>query len=54
MDAAMRFPKRTIVLMILAMLSFVWMYWQTHRSAPQSATDEQAQPAKAQPVEIIP
>ncbi len=22
--------------MILAMLAFGWMYWQTHRTAPQS------------------
>ena len=44
MVAGMRFPKRTVVLMILAMLAFVWMYWQTHRAAPQSA----------QPVELVP
>ncbi len=36
MALPMRFPKRTIVLMILAMLSFLWMYWQTHRAAPHS------------------
>lgn len=48
MVAAMPFPKRTIVLMILAMLAFVWMYWQTHRAAPQSV------PVKAQPVELVP
>jgi len=41
-----RFPVRTIVLMILATLAFVWMYWQTHRAAPQSAAP--------QPVEIVP
>jgi hypothetical protein len=50
MLSAMRFPKRTIVLMILAMLAFVWMYWQTHRAAVQSGQE----PLKAHPVEIVP
>jgi hypothetical protein len=26
----MRFPKRTVVLMILALVAFLWMYWRTH------------------------
>ncbi len=30
----MRFPKRTVVLMFLAVLAFVWMYWQTHAAPP--------------------
>lgn len=46
MAPVMRFPKRTIVLMILAMLSFVWMYWQTHRAAPHSV--------QTHPVELAP
>lgn len=29
-----RFPTRTLVLMGLALLAFLWMYVQTHRSAP--------------------
>ena len=49
----MRFPKRTVVLMILAMLAFVWMYWQTHRAAPQSAGGPH-EPVKTHQVEISP
>jgi hypothetical protein len=26
-----RFPNRTLVLMVLALLSFAWFWWQTHR-----------------------
>ncbi|MBS1153859.1 MAG: hypothetical protein H6Q89_5557 [Myxococcaceae bacterium] len=50
----MRFPTRTLILMVLAMLAFGWMYWQTHRAAPQSTPDpaEAApEPLKARPVE---
>ena len=46
----MRFPKRTVVLMILAIFAFGWMYWQTHRAAPQSA----GEPVRAHPVELLP
>lgn len=28
-----RFPTRTLVLMVLALLAFVWMYLQTHKPA---------------------
>ncbi len=27
-----RFPTRTLVLMAMALLAFVWMWWQTHRA----------------------
>jgi hypothetical protein len=30
----LRFPTRTLVLMALALLAFVWMWVQTHRAAP--------------------
>lgn len=43
----MRFPKRTLVLMALAVLAFCWMYWRTHFGALQPAT------LQAQRVEII-
>jgi hypothetical protein len=29
-----RFPMRTLVLMVLALLSFVWFWWQMHRVPP--------------------
>ncbi len=29
-----RFPTRTLVLMVLTLLAFGWMYWQTHLNAP--------------------
>ena len=32
-----RFPTRTLVLMALALLSFGWMYVQTHRQAQAPA-----------------
>ena len=33
--ASLRFPTRTLILMILAVLAFCWMYWRTHFGAPQ-------------------
>lgn len=33
-----RFPTRTIVLMILALLSFVWFFWKTHQRAERALT----------------
>lgn len=30
-----RFPVRTLVLMILALLAFIWMWVMTHRARPQ-------------------
>ena len=38
-----RFPKRTLILMILALLAFLWMWWATHRL-----------PARAPAVRIVP
>lgn len=29
-----RFPTRTLVLMLLALVAFVWMWLQTHRATP--------------------
>lgn len=29
-----RFPPRTVFLMILALIAFVWMWWTTHRPHP--------------------
>ena len=43
----MRFPKRTLVLMVLAVLAFGWMYWRTHAGAAQTA------PLKAHPIELL-
>jgi hypothetical protein len=30
-----RFPKRTLILMLLAVLAFFWMWWATHRYPTQ-------------------
>ena len=42
----MRFPNRTLVLMIAAMLAFFWMYWQTHVQPVRIL------PVSAHPVEL--
>ena len=44
----MRFPKRTLVLMILAMLAFAWMFWRTHDPAREPAALE------VPPIQFIP
>ncbi len=44
----MRFPKRTLVLMVLAVVAFAWMYWRTHFGAAQST------PVQAQGIEFLP
>lgn len=44
-----RFPKRTLILMILALLAFLWMWIQTRRLHVQPAGD-QRRPVQAQPV----
>ncbi len=36
--AARLFPTRTLVLMVLALLAFGWMYWQTHSRTPAQKT----------------
>ena len=33
----MRFPTRTLVLMVLTLLAFGWMYWRTHLSGAKPA-----------------
>jgi hypothetical protein len=34
-----RFPTRTLVLMVLALLSFGWMWWRLHaHRSPKSAS----------------
>lgn len=33
-----RFPTRTIVLMILALLSFAWFWWKTHQREQRALT----------------
>jgi hypothetical protein len=38
-----RFPRRTLILMILALLAFVWMWWRTHRL-----------PSRREPFEVVP
>ena len=43
----MRFPKRTLILLVLALLAFCWMFWRTHFGAAQTA------PLKAHSVEFI-
>ena len=35
-----RFPTRTVVLMVLALISFVWFYIQMHKAKPASAAAE--------------
>jgi len=40
-----RFPLRTLILMVLALASFVWFYWNTHRSPPARPVQE---------VEVVP
>ncbi|HZN92598.1 MAG TPA: hypothetical protein VFB81_07825, partial [Myxococcales bacterium] len=43
-----RFPLRTLILMVLALASFVWFYWNTHRTPP-------VRPARpVQEVEVVP
>jgi hypothetical protein len=42
-----RFPLRTLVLMILALASFVWFYWNTHRPARQPGS-------QVQDVQVVP
>ncbi len=32
--AGMRFPTRTLVLMVLTLASFAWFFWRTHDRAP--------------------
>lgn len=32
------FPTRTLVLMVLALASFVWFFWKTHSRAPGPLT----------------
>lgn len=32
-----RFPSRTLVLMILALASFAWFFWQTHARAERES-----------------
>lgn len=44
----MHFPKRTVLLMILAVVAFGWMTWQNHRAAPRSP------PVNAHAVELAP
>jgi hypothetical protein len=46
-----RFPTRTLVLMALALLSFGWMYAQTHRPAeppPQPLKGRLLTPARVE------
>jgi len=43
-----RFPLRTLILMVLALASFVWFYWNTHRTPPV----RQARPV--QEVKVVP
>ncbi|MEW5739054.1 MAG: hypothetical protein AB1938_09010 [Myxococcota bacterium] len=47
-----RFPRRTLVLMVLALLAFVWMWIQTHRPRPEMRAPPPS--LQATPVEIIP
>lgn len=44
----MRFPTRTLVLMVLTLLAFGWMYWRTHLSRSAAPT-----PAITVPVELV-
>jgi len=39
-----RFPTRTLVLMVLSLLSFGWMWWRTHLVAAKGPQ---------QPVQVI-
>lgn len=32
--AGMRFPTRTLVLMVLTLASFAWFFWRTHDRGP--------------------
>jgi hypothetical protein len=45
-----RFPLRTIVLMVLTLLTFGWYYWQTHDARRHA----QPPPPHAQQVEVVP
>jgi hypothetical protein len=47
-----RFPTRTLVLMTLALLSFVWFWWRTHQvqNAPPPAP---VQPNSPLPVLVL-
>jgi hypothetical protein len=46
-----RFPLRTLVLMVLALLAFIWMWWNTHGAVrPPRAEPKGA----AVPVEVVP
>lgn len=36
-----RFPLRTIILMILALASFVWFYWNMHQPRRSQASQVQ-------------
>jgi lipopolysaccharide export system protein LptC len=50
-----RFPTRTLVLMVLALLAFAWMWLQTHRTAQQQAAVEPDVPTvRATPVQLVP
>ncbi len=46
-----KFPTRTLVLMALALLAFVWFWLQTHR-APKPA--RAAEPPAAVDVQVLP
>ncbi|MEW6431858.1 MAG: hypothetical protein AB1730_10150 [Myxococcota bacterium] len=50
-----RFPRRTLVLMVLALVAFLWMWAQTHR-APRPAAPAGSEPPalRATPVELVP
>ena len=43
-----RFPLRTLVLMILALASFAWFYWNTHQASGRPP------PQEAREVEVLP
>lgn len=33
-----KFPTRTIVLMVLALISFAWFWWKTHQRSTRELT----------------
>lgn len=50
-----RFPRRTLVLMVLALGAFLWMWIQTHRAPrPAAPTGSEPPALRATPVELVP
>lgn len=49
-----RFPLRTLLLMILALVAFGRLWWITHRSAPGPAVTAPGRPRASIPVHPLP